>query len=68
MLAKFGADAVESDGIDARIDVSQNEAENPETVPEIVVVFMRVGVEVEPQEEDVHRQKTDGKQNHQTLR
>ena len=48
MLAEFCTDAVECDGIDAGIDVSQNEAENPETVPEIVVVFPRVGVEVEP--------------------
>ena len=55
MFAELCADAVECDGIDARIDVSQNETENPETVPEIVVIFSRIGVEMKPKEEDVHR-------------
>jgi hypothetical protein len=48
MFAEIGADEVEGDGIDARVDVGQDEAENPERVPEIVVVVLRVGVKVEP--------------------
>jgi hypothetical protein len=54
MFAEIRADEVKGYGIDARIDVSQNKSENPERVPEIVVIVLRVGVKVEPQKEDVH--------------
>ena len=55
MFAKAGADAVEGDGIDAGIGVGQDEADNPKSVPVAVVVVLRVGVEVKPQQENVDR-------------
>ena len=54
MLAEISTDEIEGNGIDARIDVSQDEAKNPECVPEMVVVVLWVGVKMEPQKEDVH--------------
>ena len=56
MFAEIGANEVESYGIDAGIDVSQDEAENPEGVPILVVsCCLWFWVKVKPQKEDVHR-------------
>ena len=54
MLAEIGTDEIEGNRIDARIDVSQDEAENPKCVPEMVVVVLWICIKVEPQKEDVH--------------
>ena len=54
MLAEISTDEIEGNGIDAGIHVSQDEAKNPECVPEMVVVVLRVCIKVEPQKEDVH--------------
>ena len=67
MLAEIGTDEIEGNRIDARIDVSQDEAENPECVPEMVVVVLWICIKVEPQKEDVHWQEADGKQDHKIL-
>ena len=60
MFAEAGADAVERDRVGARVDVGQHEADDLQRVPESVVVLLRVRVEVEPNEVDVHRQEADG--------
>jgi hypothetical protein len=62
MLAEIGADEVKSYGIDAGICVGKDEANNLQRVPEMVVIDLRIGVKVEPQKEDVHRQKTNEKE------
>jgi hypothetical protein len=36
-------------------------------VPEVVVIFLRIGIEVEPQKVDVDRQEANKKQGYQTL-
>lgn len=48
VLAERLADEVESDGVDARVDVAQTETHYSESVPDFVVVVMRVGIEVKP--------------------
>ena len=53
MLAEIG-DEVRY-GIDTRICVGKDKADNPQRVPEVIVVVFRVGVKVEPHEEDVNR-------------
>jgi len=68
MFAEIGADEVEGYGIDARVDVGQDEAENPERVPVLVVPRLGSRVKVKPQRVDVNRQETDGEQAHETLR
>ncbi len=55
MLSKAGADAIKGNWIDAGIDVRQNESNDLEGMPENVVVVLRFGVEVEPEQKDVHR-------------
>jgi hypothetical protein len=67
MFAEFGADEVERYGIDARIGVGQDEADDLQRVPEVVVIFLRIGIEVEPQKVDVDRQEANKKQGYQTL-
>lgn len=57
MLAEIGADEVESHGIDARIGVGKDEADNLQRVPVVVVIFLRIGIEVEPQKVNVDRQE-----------
>ncbi len=68
MLAEIGADEVEGYGIDARVDVGQDEAENPERVPVLVVARLRSRIKVKPQGVDVNRQETDGEQADERLR
>jgi|LakMenE18May11ns_1017448.scaffolds.fasta_scaffold9542472_1 hypothetical protein len=68
MLAEIGTDEIEGNGIDAGINVSQYEAENPECVPVLIVPRLRLGVKVKPQRVDVNRQETDGEQGNKTLR
>ena len=48
MLAEIGADEVERYGIDTRICVRKDKADNLQRVPEVIVVVLRVGVKVEP--------------------
>lgn len=67
MLTKTGADAIQGDRIDARIDVGQDEADDLECVPEGVVIVVRHGIEVEPEEVDVHRKEADGEQDDERL-
>lgn len=47
-LAKSPADEVKCNRIDAAVDEAQAEAEDPEDVPEIVVVLLRRWAKVEP--------------------
>ena len=47
------AHAVQGNGIDAAVSESQTEAENPEVMPESVVVPLSGGVDVKPQHEHV---------------
>ena len=67
MLAEIGTDEIEGNGIDAGINVSQYEAENPECVPVLIVPRLRLGVKVKPQREEVNRQEADGEQGNKTL-
>ena len=48
MLAEIDADEVERYGIDTRICVGKDKADNPQRVPEVIVAVLRVGVKVEP--------------------
>ena len=57
MLAEIGADEVERYGIDARIGVGKDEGDDLQRVPIVVVIFLRIGIEVEPQKVEVHRQE-----------
>jgi hypothetical protein len=42
MLAEIGADEVERYGIDTRIRVGKDKADNLQGVPVVIVVFLRV--------------------------
>lgn len=68
MFAEIGTDTVQRYGIYARIGVGQNKAENPENVPRIVEILPRAGVEMKPQEKDVHWQEANGKKNDEILK
>lgn len=65
MFSECAGDTVESDGIDAGIDEAQAEADIPESIPELVVVTLHVGVEVKPDEEHVVREVADGEDDHE---
>lgn len=60
MLPERTADPIQRDGIRAGVEVAQAEAHDPEVVPELVVRFLGVRVEVEEQHEHVVRKKADG--------
>lgn len=67
VLAEARAHAVQRYRVDARVDVREHEADDLERVPIDVVFVSRLRVEVEPKEEDVHRQEAHGKQHHERL-
>jgi len=57
VLAERAADEVQSDRVDARVEKAETEADDPERVPEVVVLVHRLGIQVEPQHEHVVRQE-----------
>lgn len=67
MFAKAGTNAVQGDRIDARVDVSQHEADDFQSVPERVVIGVRIWIEIEPQKVQVHWSKADGEQDDERL-
>lgn len=59
VLAEGAADEVQSDRVDARVEEAEAEADDPERVPEFVVLFHRLRIQMEPHHEHVVRQEAD---------
>lgn len=53
VLAESAADQVQGDWVDARVDEAQTEPDDPQDVPERVVLLRGPGIVVEPQHEHV---------------
>jgi len=58
-LGKFFRNAIKCDWIHARIEEAEAESYDAKSVPEIIVVFFRVWMEIKPEIENVLRQKAD---------
>lgn len=64
-LAKCPADEVKGNGINAAVDEAQTEANDPESVPEVVEVLLGRRREMEPQHEHVVRQEANEEDNYE---
>ena len=59
MFPESAADTVERYRVDAGVDEAETEADDPKGVPEVVVDLCGLGIEVEPQHEDVVGQEAE---------
>lgn len=63
MFLKTRTDEIQRNRVDARVNERQTKADDSEGMPELVVVFIGVGIEVEPQKKDVHGKEADREEN-----
>ena len=54
----MAADNVQRNRIDARIDERQTKTNDAETMPKVIIRIVRVGIEMEPNEEHVIGKET----------
>lgn len=63
VLAESAGYPVESNRVDTGVDECETEADDPEVVPELVVVLLGVGIIVEPEHEHMMGEEADGEDN-----
>lgn len=61
MFAESSTDPIQCNGIGARIQIAQAKADNSEIVPEFIVWFLGIRIEVEEQHKHVIWQEANGK-------
>lgn len=65
MLPKSSTNPVKGDGVGARVQIGQAEADDAQVVPKGVEQVLGVGVEVEEEHEHVRREKAHGEHQHE---
>lgn len=60
VFSKRSAHAVESDGIDAAVREREAKAEDPEVMPESVIVLLGGRMDIKPQHKDMLGEEADG--------